>query len=523
VKPTEFDDLVALVALYRPGPMQNIPVYARRKNGLEPATYLDDRLKDILARTYGVTVYQEQNMQIAKSLAGFTPAEADDLRKAIGKKDARLMGSLKERFLEGCVGNAVNRPTAELLWTENERSADYSFNKSHAACYALISYRTAYLKANFPAEYMAALISSVMDTKDKVPFYVAECSDMGIEVLPPDVNSSQRDFAVVDGKIRFGLSAVKNVGENAVRAVLDARAAEGPFTSVWEFCERVDMQQVSSRVLDSLIRAGAFDSTGAPRRGLIEVAEQAIASGRKSQADRLAGQGSIFDLEPVTDTQTTTSYPPIPDVEFDQRELLQAERETLGLFVSSHPLADVRDQLRRKVDCGIRELVTRREGERVTVGGLVSSVRQHVTKKGDPMAFVLLEDLTGSTEVTIFTKAYSQARDLLVQDRVVIVKGRVDGRGGGEAKLVGDEVLPFEAVAEVGVVRVSIDARTVARSAIDDLKSLVREFPGESPVIVELLTSRGPKRLRLGASFRVRPESAFFAEVRARLGDATLA
>jgi DNA polymerase-3 subunit alpha len=523
VKPTEFDDLVALVALYRPGPMQNIPVYARRKNGLEPATYLDDRLKDILARTYGVTVYQEQNMQIAKSLAGFTPAEADDLRKAIGKKDARLMGSLKERFLDGCVGNAVNRPTAELLWTENERSADYSFNKSHAACYALISYRTAYLKANFPAEYMAALISSVMDTKDKVPFYVAECSDMGIEVLPPDVNSSQRDFAVVDGKIRFGLSAVKNVGENAVRAVLDARAADGPFTSVWEFCERVDMQQVSSRVLDSLIRAGAFDSTGAPRRGLIEVAEQAIASGRKSQADRLAGQGSIFDLEPVTDTQTTTSYPPIPDVEFDQRELLQAERETLGLFVSSHPLADVRDQLRRKVDCGIRELAARREGERVTVGGLISSVRQHVTKKGDPMAFVLLEDLTGSTEVTVFTKAYSQARDLLVQDRVVIIKGRVDGRGGGEAKLVGDEVLPFEAVAEVGIVRVSIDARTVARSAIDDLKSLVREFPGDSPVIVELLTSRGPKRLRLGASFRVRPESAFFAEVRARLGDATLA
>jgi len=503
--------------------MQYIPSYANRKNGSEAVTFLDPRLKPILGGTFAISIYQEQSMEIAKEIAGFSPAEADDLRKAIGKKIAALMATLKDKFIEGCIANGVTPALAQQLWDDNERSSDYSFNKSHAACYALISYRTAYLKANFPAEYMAALISSVMDTKDKVPFYVAECSDMGIEVLPPDVNSSQRDFAVVDGKIRFGLSAVKNVGENAVRAVLDARAAEGPFTSVWEFCERVDMQQVSSRVLDSLIRAGAFDSTGAPRRGLIEVAEQAIASGRKSQADRLAGQGSIFDLEPVTDTQTTTSYPPIPDVEFDQRELLQAERETLGLFVSSHPLADVRDQLRRKVDCGIRELVTRREGERVTVGGLVSSVRQHVTKKGDPMAFVLLEDLTGSTEVTIFTKAYSQARDLLVQDRVVIVKGRVDGRGGGEAKLVGDEVLPFEAVAEVGVVRVSIDARTVARSAIDDLKSLVREFPGESPVIVELLTSRGPKRLRLGASFRVRPESAFFAEVRARLGDATLA
>jgi DNA polymerase-3 subunit alpha len=292
---------------------------------------------------------------------------------------------------------------------------------------------------------------------------------------------------------------------------------------VWDFCERVDMQQVSARVLDSLVRAGAFDSTGAPRKGLIEVAEQAISSGRKSQADRLAGQGSIFDLDPVSDLPATTSYPAIPDIEFDKRELLQAERDTLGLYVSSHPLADVRDQLRRKVDCGIRELAGRREGERVVVGGLVSSVRQHMTKKGDPMAFVVLEDLTGSTEVTIFTKAYGAARELLVQDRIIVIKGRVDGRGSGEVKLVGDEVLPFEAVAEVGIVRVSIDARTVARSAIDDLKALVREFPGDHPVIVELLTSRGPKRLRLGASFRVRPESAFFAEVRARLGDATLA
>ena len=523
VKPTEFDDIIALVALYRPGPMQNIPVYARRKNGKEPVSYLDDRLKDTLSRTYGVTVYQEQSMQIAKSLAGFSPSEADDLRKAIGKKSVSLMASLKGRFIEGCIANAVPAPTAELLWNENERSADYSFNKSHAACYALISYRTAYLKANYPAEYMAALISSVMDTKDKVPYYVAECSDMGIEVLPPDVNSSQRDFAVVEGKVRFGLSAVKNVGENAVRAILEARGADGPFHSVWDFCERVDMQQVSARVLDSLVRAGAFDSTGAPRKGLIEVAEQAISSGRKSQADRLAGQGSIFDLDPVSDLPATTSYPAIPDIEFDKRELLQAERDTLGLYVSSHPLADVREQLRRKVDCGIRELAGRREGERVVVGGLVSSVRQHMTKKGDPMAFVVLEDLTGSTEVTIFTKAYGAARDLLVQDRIIVIKGRIDGRGSGEVKLVGDEVLPFEAVAEVGIVRVSIDARTVARSAIDELKALVREFPGDHPVIVELLTSRGPKRLRLGASFRVRPESAFFAEVRARLGDATLA
>ncbi len=523
VRPTDFNDLVALVALYRPGPMANIPVYARRKNGHEPVRYPDPRLEPILRPTLGLYVFQEQAMQIAKSLAGFTPAEADDLRKAIGKKSAELMASLKERFLSGCAENGVPGPVAQSLWEENERSADYSFNRSHAACYALISYRTAFLKANYPAEYMAALISSVMDTKDKVPYYVAECADMGIEVLPPDVNESQRDFAVVEGKVRFGLSAVKNVGDNAVRAVLAARAEGGSFASIWDFCERVDMTAMTSRVLESLIRAGAFDSTGAPRRGLLEVSEQAVGTGRKSQSDRMLGQGSIFDLEPTADTgPVPVTYPAIPDLEFDRRALLLGERETLGLYVSSHPLADVRDQLRRKVDCSLREVAVRRENEKVTVGGLISTVRQLVTKKGDQMAFVMLEDLTGSHEITIFSRTYAQCRELLVQDRVIIVRGRMDGRGG-EPKLVADEVLPFEAVAEIGIVRLSIDARSVARTAIDDLKQLVCEFPGDHPVVIELATSRGMKRLRLGAGFRVRPESAFFAEVRARFGDVTLA
>ena len=462
-------------------------------------------------------------MQIAKDIAGFTPAEADDLRKAIGKKDAALMASLKDQFLAGCAANGVTPQVAVDLWSENERSADYSFNKAHAACYALIAYQTAHLKANHPASYMAALISSVMDTKDKVPFYVAECAEMGIEVLPPDVNESNRDFAVVAGKIRFGLSAVKNVGDNAVKAILEARAAGEPFHSIWDFCERVDMQTVSSRVLESLIRAGAFDSTGAPRRGLLEVVDQAIGAGRKQQADRLAGQGSIFDLEPAEVGPAPQSYPPIPDIEFDKRDLLLAERETLGLYVSSHPLTDVRDQLRRKVDCSVRELPGRRPDERVTIGGLIASVRGHVTRKGDQMAFVMLEDLTGTTEVTIFSRAYATCRDILVQDRTVIVRGRIDARGGGEAKLVAAEVLPFEAVKEVVVVRLSLDARTVDATELDELRELVMEFPGDHPVVVELSTSSGLRRLRLGSGFRVRPESAFFAEVKARLGDAKLA
>ncbi len=525
VKPTVFEDLIALVALYRPGPMANIPTYARRNNGQEAITYTDPRLEPILASTKGVYIYQEQSMLIAKELAGFTPADADDLRKAIGKKDAELMGKLKEPFMVGCEANGVDRKVAENLWVENERSAEYSFNKAHAACYALISYRTAYLKANYPAEYMAALISSVMDTKDKVPFYVAECESMGLEVLPPDVNSSQRDFAVVEGKIRFGLSAVKNVGENAVRAIIEARETDGRFVSIWDVAERVDAQHVSSRVLESLIRAGALDSTGDPRRGMLLVLDQAVQSGRKAQADRHAGQTNLF--EGLADASVggggSGSHPPVPAGEFEKKELLAGERETLGLFVSSHPLSDIADQLRRKVDVPIRELENRKEGETVTIGGLVSSVRQTMTKKGDPMAFVQLEDTTGLVEVVVFSKAFTAARPLLEQDRIVIVKGRVDQRGGGETKLVAFEVMEFDAVAIVGIVRIEVDARNAPADAIERLRRICEEHHGDHPVVVDLQTSSGNRRLRLGPGFRVRPDQALFAEISASVGTVTIA
>ena len=525
VKPTVFEDLIALVALYRPGPMANIPTYARRNNGQEAITYTDPRLEPILASTKGVYIYQEQSMLIAKELAGFTPADADDLRKAIGKKDAELMSKLKEPFMVGCEANGVDRKVAEDLWVENERSAEYSFNKAHAACYALISYRTAYLKANYPAEYMAALISSVMDTKDKVPFYVAECESMGLEVLPPDVNSSQRDFAVVEGKIRFGLSAVKNVGENAVRAIIEARETDGRFVSIWDVAERVDAQHVSSRVLESLIRAGALDSTGDPRRGMLLVLDQAVQSGRKAQADRHAGQTNLF--EGLADASVGGggggSHPPVPAGEFEKKELLAGERETLGLFVSSHPLSDIADQLRRKVDVPIRELENRMEGETVTIGGLVSSVRQTMTKKGDPMAFVQLEDTTGVVEVVVFSKAFTAARPLLEQDRIVIVKGRVDQRGGGETKLVAFEVMEFDAVAVIGIVRIEVDARNAPADAIERLRRICEEYHGDHPVVVDLQTSSGNRRLRLGPGFRVRPDQALFAEISASVGTVTIA
>src|SRR4051794_14388870 len=350
VRPTEFDDLVALNALYRPGAMRYIDVYARNKRRPEMVTYIDERLRPITEATYSVTLYQEQSMQIAKSIAGFSGPEADDLRKAIGKKDRKRMASLKERFFEGARGTGTAENVVKELWSINEAAADYSFNRSHAACYAVIGYRTAWLKANYPAEYMAALISSVMSTKDKVPFFVSRCEEMGIEVLPPDVNESDHDFQVIGGNIRFGLDAVKNVGAAAVDAVLKAREEGGPFTSIWDFCERVDCRAVNKKAIESLVRCGALDSTGASRTGMLEVLPSAQGAGQQHQQDALLGQGSIFDFEEPSANGgapqgqaggfgfLAKQHPPVPALEDDRQALNAMEKETLGLFLSSHPL-----------------------------------------------------------------------------------------------------------------------------------------------------------------------------------------
>jgi DNA polymerase III subunit alpha len=524
VKPTLFEDLIALVALYRPGPMAYIPVYGRRKSGQEPVSYADERLKEITSSTYGICIYQEQYMEIAKKIAGFSPAEADDLRKAIGKKIHSLMASLKGKFLEGCASNGLSAQTANQLWADMEQAQDYSFNKSHAACYALIAYRTAWLRANHPKEYMAALISSVMNTKDKVPFYVNACHDLAIDVLPPDVNTSMIDFAVVEGKIRFGLNAVKNVGESACRAIVRAREEGGAFTSIWDFTERVDPQIVNKRALESLVKCGALDSTGSPRRGMLECLEQALAWGQKQQSDRLLGQGSIFDLDADSaGAAGRQPHPSIPPGEFEKVDLLKLERETLGLYVSDHPLTPIRDQLRRKTDCSINEIERRRDGEIVVVGGIVASLKQMTTKKGDPMVFAGLEDVTGSCEVVAFNSVYQHARELLVQDRVIVVKGRIDQKGAGETKLVAIEVTGFEASPERKEVRLKVDARVAPAGIVRELALLVKDFPGEAPVYVDLVTSMGSKLLELGPNYRVQPVPDFFAEVKHLLGEAAVA
>jgi DNA polymerase-3 subunit alpha len=401
-----------------------------------------------------------------------------------------------------------------------QKAQDYSFNKAHAACYALISYRTAWLRAHHPCEYMAALISSVMNTKDRVPFYVNACHELGIEVLPPDVNESEIDFAVVDGKIRFGLNAVKGVGELACRTILRARAEGGRFESLWEFTERVDTSVVNKRALESLVKCGALPG---PRMGMLQVLEQALAYGQKQQADRLAGQGSIFDAELAGDgAPAFRRHPPVPADEFEKNDLLRLEKETLGLYVSEHPLSAIRAELRAKTDATIAELERRRDGENVVVGGIIGEVRQMTTKRGEPMVFLRLDDVTGGVDCVVFNSTYAAAAELCQPDRVVIVRGRVDHKEG-ETKLVAQEVSAFEAVARRREVRLRIDATRARAGIVRELADLLRDYRGDSPVLVDCVTSQGSQLLRLGPEFRVNPDPDFYAEVRALLGESALA
>jgi DNA polymerase III subunit alpha len=538
VGPTEFDDLVALVALYRPGAMDQIPTYARGKRNPDAVTIPDERLAPIIGQTYGVILYQEQAMQIAKALAGFSGAKADDLRKAIGKKNRAAMAQLEPEFREGCLRSGTSPQVIDWLWTTNEKSADYSFNRSHAACYALIAYRTAWLKANYPAEYMAALISSVMDTKDKVPFFAAKAEEMGIEILPPDVNLSDHEFIVVDGNIRFGLDAVKGVGHAAVEAIKAARAEGGPFESIWDFCARVDPRAVNKRAIEALIKCGALGSTGDSRKGMLSVLEQAQGAGQKAQLDAQIGQGSIFDLAMGPEGGGTAApfaapaRPPIPAEEFDQAEMLQIEKESIGLFISAHPLKDIREALRAAVDCPLAELAGRRDEDWVTVGGIITAAKKIRTKKGDWMMFATLDDLEGSVETLIFAKALEEYGPGLGVDEIVLVRGKID-HGDKGTSLVAQTVEPFRPTPEeVEAARtaaartppvpqpvlVTLDAAQLPASIIDELKHVFGNHAGDSEVVLDIRTSTGPRTLRLGEGYRVAPTPSLRAELANILG-----
>ncbi|HEY7932930.1 MAG TPA: DNA polymerase III subunit alpha [Solirubrobacteraceae bacterium] len=542
VRPDEFNDLIALNALYRPGAMDQIPNYAKGKHNPQGITYADERLRPILESSMGVILYQEQAMQISKEIAGFSGAKADDLRKAIGKKNRQAMAALKPEFVEGCKASGTKPEVIEFLWQTNEKSADYSFNKSHAACYALIAYRTAWLKANYSAEYMAALISSVMSTKDKVPFFVARCEEMGIQILPPDVNLSDHEFTVVERNIRFGLDAVKGVGHQAVEAIKRARE-DGEFQTLWDFCERVDGRSVNKKAIEALIKCGALGSTGATRKGMLEVLGQAQAAGQKSQQDALIGQGSIFDLDPAPAQSAPRagasllgiSHPPIPTEEFDQAELLAVEKEAVGLFISAHPLKRVREALRAKADCSLAALADRRDKDWVTVGGIITEAKKIRTRNGDHMMFATLDDLEGSVEILVFGKALAEHEATLAIDQIVLIRGRVDHKEAGKTCIVVQEAESFDptdqeieqarsqlksANAHAQSFHLRMDATHLHAGVIDDLKDVIIDHPGSAEVVLEMDTATGERRLRLGEAYRVKHTPTLRAELEQVLAQA---
>jgi DNA polymerase III subunit alpha len=539
VRPTEFADLVALGALYRPGAMAYIPTYAKGKREPASVRYPDPRLREITAETYGCVIYQEQLMAIAREMAGFSGAEADDLRKAVGKKKRDLMATMKDKFIEGLAKSGTDPKVAQDLWKLNEAAADYSFNKSHAACYALISYRTAYLKANYPAEYMAAVISSVMNTKDKVPFFVNRCSEMGIDVLPPDVNSSDHSFVVSENAIRFGLDAVKNVGHSAVEAILRARE-EKPIDSIWDFCERVDSRAVNKRAIECLVKCGALDSTSASRKGMLEALPAAQSSGQKAQEDAQMGQGSIFDFgeEAGGGAQPQAHHrPPISAAEFDRAEMLAMEKETLGTYLSSHPLTEVGPALRARVDCSLAQLGNKPDGAWVTVGGIVVDCKKIRTKSGNQMMFATLDDVEGQVEMLVFKADQADSAAVIQPDAIVLVRGRLDHKDRGETKLVVQEAQRFEPDAEEiasaakkvkplasGPFQVSIDVNKLGEPGVmEELKSLFEDHKGEADVHIVMQTSAGPKKLKIGDGYRVQVSPHLRYEINQLLGPDAIA
>ena len=445
LKPTHFEDIIAMVALYRPGPMQFIDSFIRRKHGEEPITYLHEGMRNSLENTYGILVYQEQFMQISKEWCGFTGGQADTLRKAVGKKKIDLMKKVKPEFVEGAVKvGGATREMAETFWTQLEEFANYCFNKSHAACYGLIAYWTAYLKAHYPDAFMAALMTSDHDDIDRLAIEITECKHMGLEVLAPDVNQSYVEFGVVPAakQVRFGMAAVKGVGVGAVEEIIRAREADGPFKSVEDFAKRVSTSKVNRKAWESLVKAGAFDALG-DRSDLLFNLDTILAFASKLQKEALSGQVDMFaalggdKLMPSVELKTSP-------VKYTSKEQLMWERELLGLYISAHPL-DNYDAFFEEQTIPLHACTPQIDGQKVSVGGLVSTIRTIVTKAGTKMAFVGIEDKTSEAELIVFPRLYEQLGDSLQQDAIVKVAGTInardrDGNMTDEAKIIADEI-----------------------------------------------------------------------------------
>jgi len=525
--PTEFEDVAALVALYRPGPMAaNMHNdYADRKNGRKPIEYLHPDAEEQLGSTYGLMIYQESVMRIAQKFAGYSLAEADNLRKACGKKNRELIAKEREKFQQGCAAVGYGAELGKAWFDIIEPFADYAFNKSHSYGYGFVAYQTAYLKANYPTEYFAALLTSVKTNLDKAAIYLNECRQMGLPVLVPDVNRSMSDFVAARDEegndvIPFGLSAVRNVGTGLVALILDEREANGPFLDFYDFCERVDVTVLNKRTIESLIKAGGFDSLGHARKGLLHAFEliiDQVVARRRKEAE---GQFDLFSTMAVVDDTPAEPRVAISADDFEKKQKLAFEKEMLGLYVSDHPLMGAEASLRRKTECSITELENVEEGAMRTLGGLVTALQRKYTKKGDLMAVFQLEDLQTSMEVMVFPKTMQLYGHLLEDDAVIIVKGRVDKRDD-QPKLMVTELERFEPISDgAPPVRIALHPNALSEAMLEDLKHLFGEHRGESPVFLHL----GERQvLRLSEDFCVDSSNGLVGELRVLLGpDAVL-
>ena len=509
LKPDHIEDIIALIALYRPGPMKMLPEFTARKQGKTKITYELPQLETILKETYGIILYQEQVMQIAGAIGGYSMSEADTLRKVMSKKKAADMDKEKPKFLEGAKKHKINENKAKTIWEQMETFAEYGFNKSHSTSYAIIAYQTAYLKAHYPAAFMAALLTSEKDNRDKIIKYMSACKELGINILPPDLNESQRDFTISGENIRFGMAAIKNVGLSAVDSIISVRQ-EGKFTSFMDFLSRVDLRKVNKRVIESLIKCGAFDSLGYKRSQLMECYEEAMDEAQRSQKEKLSNQSSFFDQFNSGDSAENNgaqSYQ-IPDnvPEWDHKKLLSIEREALGFYITGHPLLRFADRLKFVTNADSGNLNTKSDKDTVTVAGVVSGINERATKRKDIMCYITLEDLQGSINIIFFAELYKKYYALLHEEEPIVVKGTLDVGGGEETpKIIAQEVISLSTSLEnpYKQVRFMVNANKVSVESISSFISSMKKFQGKYESYMHILNGQSKTIVYLGDGCRL--------------------
>jgi DNA polymerase-3 subunit alpha len=543
LRPEVFEDIIALVALYRPGPLGSgmVDDFIKRKHGTVPIKNIVPQLDDILRETYGVILYQEQVMEIASTLSGFSLGGADTLRRAMGKKKPEEMAQQREKFVQGAVYKGIPEDKADKIFDLMEHFAGYGFNKSHSAAYALVAYQTAYLKAHHPLEFMSSLLTSEMGNTDKVTQYIVECKDMGIQVLPPDINESFKDFTVVyereRGAIRFGLAAVKNVGANAVESILTMRERKGKFISLSDLCENVDLRVVNRKVIESLIKCGAFDSVSnsvdnSPKRHrakMMNTIDMIMNKAQTVQRDREKGQYNMFENFFSGEFQDS-SIPPLSkggtggDLEWTEKELLSFERESLGFYISGHPLSRFEKEIKYFTNVNTQNLQEVKNGKDINIAGIISRYRSQVTKKGDTMAFATLEDLHGSVEIIIFPEAYKKASVLIEGDEPVWIKGSISSEET-EVKIIAEEVLTLSNIRERLSSKVHINLQSVGleKDIIIRLKEIVSFNKGKNSIFLHLLfPDKSQINISVDKTFQINPDDSAIKEIERLFGDNTV-